>query len=197
MRRILTPGEQLIVRTRRQPRMLVLPAVAFVAVCGAAAFAAGWLSRGRLESLLPWVPPTTRAWLPFVPVALAAWVALGYCLRRVVAWRSVSYVLTSRRVMRRQRGLRRLDREMPLSMVRDVDVRQGVLQGMLGSGTLTLASGHAAQLTLTDVPQVRRFRQFVLDAIEELPAAEWVPIDDDETITDFTDESLPWELRDE
>jgi hypothetical protein len=90
-----------------------------------------------------------------------------------------------------------MDREMPLSMVRDVDVRQGVLQGMLGSGTLTLASGHAAQLTLTDVPQVRRFRQFVLDAIEELPAAEWVPIDDDETITDFTDESLPWELRDE
>jgi uncharacterized membrane protein YdbT with pleckstrin-like domain len=196
MRRILTPGEQLIVTTRRQPRMLVLPAVAFVMVSGAAAFAAGWLSKGRLEAVLPWMPPATRAWLPYVPLALAAWVALGYCLRRLVAWRSVSYVLTSRRVMRRQRGLRREDREMPLTLVRDVDVRQGVLQGMLRSGTLTLASGHSTQLTLTDVPEVRRFRQFVLDAIEKLPTDDWVPGEGEE-ITDFTDESLPWELRDE
>ena len=78
MRRLLDPGEQLIVATRRQPRMLVLPAAVFIVLCGAAGVAAGWLSRGRLEQLVPWLPPSTRAWLPFVPVALAAWVVLAY-----------------------------------------------------------------------------------------------------------------------
>ena len=170
MRRLLDPGEQLIVVTRRQPRMLVLPAVVFIVLCGGAGLAAGWLFRGRLEQLLPWVPVSTRTWLPLVPVALAAWVALAYCARRLIAYRSLVYVLTSRRVLRTERGLRPGGREMPLSMIRDVHVRQGVLQGMLGSGTITLASGHAAKLTLTDVPEVRRFRQFVLEAIEELPA---------------------------
>ena len=170
MRKLLDPGEQLIVATRRQPRMLVLPAAVFIGLCGAAGFAAGWLSRGRLEQLLPWLPASTRTWLPLVPVALAAWIALAYCARRLLAYRSLVYVLTSRRILCTERGLRRGGREMPLSLVRDVHVRQGVLQGMLGSGTITLASGHAAQLTLTDVPEVRRFRQFVLEAIDELPA---------------------------
>ncbi|WP_077489739.1 PH domain-containing protein [Sinomonas mesophila] len=170
MRRLLDPGEQLIVTTRRQPRMLVLPAVVFVLLCGGTGFAAGWLSRGRLEQVLPWVPASTRTWLPFVPVALAAWVALAYCARRLLAHRSLVYALTSRRVVCTERGLRGGGREMPLSMIRDVHVRQGVLQGMLRSGTITLASGQAAQLTLTDVPEVRRFRQLILEAIDELPA---------------------------
>ena len=150
--------------------MLVLPAAVFIVLCGAAGVAAGWLSRGRLEQLVPWLPPSTRAWLPFVPVALAAWAVLAYCAPRLIAYRSLVYVLTSRRVLCTERGLRRGGREMPLSMIRDVHVSQGVLQGMLRSGTITLASGQAAQLTLTDVPEVRRFRQFVLEAIDDLPA---------------------------
>lgn len=196
MRRLLDPGEQLIVATRRQPRMLVLPAVVLVVLCGAAGLAAGWLSRGRLEQVLPWVPASTRTWLPFVPVALAAWVALAYCARRLIAYRSLVYVLTSRRVLCTERGLRRGGREMPLSMIRDVHVRQGVLQGMLRSGTITLASGHAAQLTLTDVPEVRRFRQFVLEAIDELPG-HGAGTGPERGYGAAPADAAPWELRED
>ncbi|GAB2760117.1 PH domain-containing protein [Sinomonas soli] len=196
MRRLLDPGEQLIVRTRRQGRMLVLPALVLILVSGAAAFAAGWLSRGRLEAIVPWLPAGTSSWSPLVPAAAAVWVLIGYCLRELLAWRSVSYVLTSRRVLRRERGLTRSDRGMPLSLVRDVHVSQGFMQGMLRSGTITLTSGQSAQLTLTDVPEVRRFSQFILDAIEELPLQEGQPDPGDE-ITDFSDASLPWELRED
>ena len=196
MRRLLDPGEQLIVRTRRQGRMLVLPALVLVLVSGAAAFAAGWLSRGRLEAIIPWLPPESSSWTPLVPAALAAWVLVAYCLRELLAWRAVSYVLTSRRVLRRERGFSRSDRQIPLSLVRDVNVRQGFMQGMLRSGTITLTSGQSAQLTLTDVPEVRRFSQFILDAIEELPLQGREPDPGDE-ITDFSDASLPWELRED
>ncbi|GAB3274275.1 hypothetical protein GCM10027449_12420 [Sinomonas notoginsengisoli] len=196
MRRILTPGEQLIVTTRRHGRMLVPPAAVLVLASGLGAFAAGWLSRGHLEQAVTWLPSGVRPWLALVPVALAVWVILGYCLRELVAWRSVSYVLTSRRVLRRERGLTRRDREMPLSLVRDVNVRQGFMQGMLRSGTIILSSGQSAQLTLADVPEARRFSEFVLDAIEELPSDDWEADRGDE-ITDFSDASLPWELRED
>lgn len=176
--------------------MLVLPAAVLVVACGAGAFGAGWLSRGHLEQVVPWLPDGSRTWLALVPAALAAWVILAYCLRRLVAWRSVSYVLTSHRVLRRERRLTRWDREMPLSLVRDVNVRQGFVQGMLRSGTITLSSGQSAQLTLTDVPEARRFSQFVLDAIEELPDDEWEPGPGEE-IADFGDAPLPWELRED
>lgn len=174
--------------------MLLLPAVVLIAVSGAGAFAAGWLSRGHLEQAFPWLPPASRLWFALVPAALGVWILLGYCLRELFMWRSVSYVLTSRRVLRRERGLMRHDREMPLSLVREVNVRQGFVQGMFRSGTIILTSGQSAQLTLADVPEARRFSQFVLDAIEELPDDEWGPGDE---ITDFSDESLPWELRED
>lgn len=196
MRKILTPGEQLIVSTRRHGRMLVLPGAVLIAVCGATAFAAGWLSRGHLEQTLTWLPPGSRPWLALVPALLGVWILLGYCLRELVAWRSVMYVLTSQKVLRRERGLTRRDRAMPLSLVRDVNLHQGFMQGMLRSGTITLTSGQSAQLTLTDVPEARRFSQFILDAIEELPDDALWPGPGDE-ITDFGDASLPWELRED
>ncbi|BCT75513.1 hypothetical protein SCMU_13550 [Sinomonas cyclohexanicum] len=196
MRRILTPGEQLIVTTRRHGRMLVLPAVVLIAVCGAGAFAAGWLARGHLEQTFPWLPPGSRQWLALVPALLGVWILLGYCLRELLAWRSVRYVLTSQRVLRRERGLTRRDRAMPLSLVRDVNLHQGFMQGMLRSGTITLTSGQSAQLTLADVPEARRFSEFILDAIEELPDdAPWHGPGDE--ITDLGDASLPWELRED
>lgn len=169
MRRLLVPGEQVIVDTRQHGSVLALPAAVGVLVVGVAAYAAGWLSRGRLEALAPWLPQGLGPWLGLVPAGLAAWVLLSYPLRRLAAWTSLRYVLTSRRVLRRQRGLRRSDRELPLAMVRDVAVHQSVAQSLARSGTITLTTGQAASLRLDDVPDVRSFRQLVLDAIDQLP----------------------------
>jgi membrane protein YdbS with pleckstrin-like domain len=199
MRRLLKPGEQLIVTTRRHSRMLAWPAIVFVLVSGAGAFAAGWLSRGHLEQAVPWLPPASRLWFALVPALLGVWIVLGYCLRELFVWRSVRYILTSRRVLRRERGLTRTDREMPLGLVRDVNVRQGFVQGMFRSGTIILSSGGSVQLTLADVPEARRFREFILEAIEDLPEDEWSQdeMGPGDEITDFSDASLPWELRED
>lgn len=175
MRKLLAPGEQVIVDTRRHGSMLVLPAATAVAVSGIAAFAAGWLNRGRLDTLVPWLPWGTGPWLSLVPTVLGVWILFVYPVRRLVAWSSLHYVLTSRRVLRRQRGFRRHDRELPLAMVRDVAVTQSFLQSFAHSGSITLTTGQAASLRLDDVPDVRSFRQLVLDAIDELPAEEGFP----------------------
>ncbi|MEA5454704.1 PH domain-containing protein [Sinomonas sp. JGH33] len=179
MRKLLVPGEQVIVDTRRHGSVLVLPALVAVLVCGGVAFAAGWLTRGRLDALLPWLPPGTGPWLALAPTALGAWIVVAYPLRRLIAWGRLRYTLTSQRVLRRERGLRRSERELPLAMVRDVAVHQSVLQSLARSGTITLTTGQAASLRLDDVPEVRSFRQLVLDAIDELPAGVGFPGADD------------------
>lgn len=169
MRRLLTPGEQVIVDTRRHGSLLALPAVVAVLICGAAAFAAGWLTRGHLDAVLPWIPEGSGPWLALAPALLGAWMMITYPLRRLVAWTALRYTLTSRRVLRRQRGFRRSERELPLAMVRDVAIQQTILQSFVHSGSITLTTGQAASLRLDDVPEVRSFRQLVLDAIDELP----------------------------
>ncbi|NUP74473.1 MAG: PH domain-containing protein [Sinomonas sp.] len=202
MRKLLVPGEQVIVETRRHGSVLLTPALVAVVVCGAAAFAAGWLARGRLEPLVPWVPRGIGPWLALAPAALAAWTLAVYPLRRFAAWTSLRYVLTSRRVLRRQGGLRRTDRELPLAMVRDVAVRQSVAQSLARSGTITLSTGQAASLRLDDVPDVRSFRQLVLDAIDELPPDQGSPGTYDGGLPaprgaapGFHDVPRAWELR--
>ncbi|WP_336852909.1 PH domain-containing protein [Sinomonas albida] len=202
MRRLLVPGEQVIVDTRRHGSVLVVPAAVGVLVVGAAAFAAGWLYRGRLEGVVPWFPGGLGPWLALVPAALGLWLLARYPLHRLVGWASLHYVLTSHRVLRRERGLRRSDRELPLAMVRDVAVRQSVVQSLARSGTITLTTGQAASLRLDDVPEVRSFRQLVLDAIDELPPGPDFPGADDGGLpgplggAGFSDAPRPSELRD-
>ncbi|MDQ4502837.1 PH domain-containing protein [Sinomonas sp. ASV322] len=195
MRRLLVPGEQVIVDTRRHASVLALPMLVTVLVCGGVAFAAGWLARGRLDALVPWLPAGTGPWLALVPTALGAWILVAYPLRRLIRWGALRYTLTSRRVLRRARGLRRSDRELPLAMVRDVAVHQSVFQSLARSGTITLSTGQAASLRLDDVPEVRSFRQLVLDAIDELPADGGFPATDDGAWsgTGGTPPRDPWE----
>ena len=53
MRKELLPGEQVIVMTRPQPRMLFVPAVMFVLMPALAAFASAWIIRGGLSGMVP------------------------------------------------------------------------------------------------------------------------------------------------
>ncbi|WP_197061980.1 PH domain-containing protein [Sinomonas humi] len=188
----------MIVDTRRHGSLLVFPAVATVLICGLAAFAAGWLSRGRLDAVLPWVPEGSGPWLALAPAVLAAWMVVAYPVRRLLAWGALRYTLTSRRILRRQRGFRRSERELPLAMVSDVAVHQTILQSLVHSGSITLTTGQAASLRLDDVPEVRSFRQLVLDAIDELPPDQGFADDGGLPRLDGRagcPDAPPWELR--
>ncbi|UVJ40782.1 PH domain-containing protein [Arthrobacter sp. CJ23] len=193
MRRDLLPGEQVIVETRQQARMLVLPALAFILLPALAAYACAWIVRGGPQRLLPAV--VTGAWTPWllgVCLAIAAVVLSGYSLRRALKWRSIRYTLTSRRIIARFGMLRRGDWQVSLAAVRSVGVRQGLLQRMLRSGNISLDTGHPGETVLKDVPEVRKFRSFILDAMDDLPDGEIFEAD---VLTDFSDDALPWELR--
>ncbi|UZX02430.1 PH domain-containing protein [Arthrobacter sp. CDRTa11] len=192
MRKDLVPGEQVIVTTRPQPRQLAGPAAAFIAAPAAAAFASAWISRGEATRLVPGISAEWSPWLVTGCVLAAAWIWLGYCLPRFLRWQATRYTLTSRRIVARYGMLRRRDQQVNLAAVRDVTLRQSVLQRILRSGNIFLETGYHGSIAIQDVPEAARFRDFVLDAIDGLPrdGEPWM----DETLDD-TGRVLPWELR--
>jgi membrane protein YdbS with pleckstrin-like domain len=102
-------------------------------------------------------------------VVAAAAVWLGYCLPRLVRWHSTRYTLTSQRMVARYGLLNRRDQQVNLASVRNLMVHESLLQRLVRSGNISLETGYQGVVTFRDVPEVARFRDFILDAIGELP----------------------------
>jgi len=190
MRKELIPGEQVITITRKQARSLFFPVLVFIAVPAAAGFACAWIVRENPQRLAPFITAAWTPWLLGTVILLAVWSLAAYSFKRVLRWRSVKYILTSRRVLARNGMFRRNDWQVSLVAIRNVGVRQSMLQRTLRSGNISLDTGHSGVAVLADVPEVARFRGFILDAMDELPQGE---VFEGEVLKDF--EELPWELK--
>jgi membrane protein YdbS with pleckstrin-like domain len=169
MRRSLVPGEQVIVTTRPQPRKLAGAAAAFVLAPALAAFASAWIIRGGAARVVPALGRQWTSWLVACCVLAAAAVWLGYCLPRLLRWQGTRYTLTSQRMVARYGVLNRRDQQVNLVSVRNLTVHESLLQRLVRSGNISLETGHQGVVTFPDVPEVARFRDFILDAIGELP----------------------------
>jgi len=190
MRKELLPGEQVIAVTRQQGRSLFLPVLAFIVVPAVAAYACAWVVKGNAQRLAPFITVEWTPWLMGAAMVLAAWLLLAYSFKRVLHWRSVRYILTSRRILAKYGMFRRNDWQVSLMAVRNVGVHQTLVQRALHSGNISLDTGHSGVAVLNDVPLVGKFRGFILDAMDELPKGE---VFEGEVLRDI--DELPWELR--
>ncbi|MDQ0757091.1 PH domain-containing protein [Arthrobacter sp. B3I4] len=191
MRKELFPGEQVIVVTRPQPRTLIVPALLFIVVAALTAYACAWIIKGGPAKVVPLVTPDWTPWMIGASLALAAWILVGYCLPKVVTWHASRYTLTSRRLVARYGMLRRRDQQVPLAAVRNVFIEQTLLQRSLRSGNISLDTGYPPGTVIPDVPEVMTFRNFILDAIDDLPEGELIEADD----TMPNSNEWPWEMR--
>ncbi|MBT8160028.1 MULTISPECIES: PH domain-containing protein [Arthrobacter] len=195
MRKQLLPGEQVIVVTRQQPRMLFGPVLAVILVPAIAGFACAWIVKGGPGKLLPVISGDWTQGLVAGCLAIAGIVLLVYSLPRFIRWRGVQYVLTSRRIVARFGMLRRRDWQLPLASVRGVGIKQSMIQRVLRSGNISLDTGHSGDAILADVPEAGLFRSFVLEAMAELPASAG-PVDDGQFGGfDGPGWAVPWGVR--
>ena len=169
MRKGLVPGEQVIVTTRPQPRRLAGAAAAFVLAPALAAFASAWIIRGGAARLLPAAGTGATSWLVAGCILVAAAVWLGYCLPKLLRWQGTRYTLTSRRMVARYGLVNRREQQVDLASVRNLAVHETLLQRLVRSGNISLETGYQGVVVFRDVPEVARFRDFILDAIGELP----------------------------
>ena len=140
--------EVVLLRVRRHGRRLLLPVVALLAVAAAAGY---------------WVGALPEPWMNLLAGVGAAASALLLGVFPVLAWLAHRTTVTSRRVILRHGFFVRHRSEVPLARLREVRLRRGPLQRLVGAGDIDLFSG-ADRVRLDDVPAAER----VADALQEL-----------------------------
>jgi len=122
-RRLLIPDEQLVLDLRPHPIALVMPAA--VTIVGFVA--ATWLSAKTDVADWLW-------WVLFLIVLVL------YPVPKLIAWLTSNFAVTSDRVIHRQGFIAKRSMEIPLEAINDVRFEQGILDRMVGAGTLVISS---------------------------------------------------------
>jgi uncharacterized membrane protein YdbT with pleckstrin-like domain len=143
--KLLTDGETVVVDTRTHPKALILPFVILVVLLAAAIFLDRKTGNGTV-SLGEWV----------VALLVFGW----FVLRPFLDWLTSTYTITTKRLITREGLIARRGHDIPLFRISDVAYDQGVLDRMLGCGTLVIsdASTHGS-VRLHDIPHVEQVQR--------------------------------------
>ena len=138
--KLLNDGETVVISTRTHPKALLVPVLALVVLLAIGV---------AVQTVLDQHVVTLVAW---VLVALGV---VWYVLRPFLVWASASYTFTDRRLITRTGVLTRRGHDIPLSRISDVASELGLVDRMLGCGTLIIsdASTHGS-VRLPDIPHV-------------------------------------------
>lgn len=143
LRKLLNHDESVLVSTRTHAKAMLGPAVFLILIAGLAGFLSA-LPTGTTRTVLQWV-----IWAgALVLIALLV-------VRPFLAWLTVSYTVTDRSLITRSGILNRRVHDIPLARIGDVSYERGILDRMLGCGTLVVSDGSEhGRVELHDVPQV-------------------------------------------
>ena len=138
--KLLNDGETVVISTRTHPKALLVPVLALVVLL-AVGVAIQTMVDQHVVTLVAWV--------------LVAVGVVWYVLRPFLVWASASYTFTDRRLITRTGVLTRRGHDIPLSRISDVASELGLVDRMLGCGTLIIsdASTHGS-VRLPDIPHV-------------------------------------------
>lgn len=152
--KLLTDGESVVVDTRTHPKAIILPAIVLVVSLAAAIYLDRKIGNG-VASLVVWV----------LALIVIAW----WSVRPFLSWLTATYTVTNRRLITREGLVARRGHDIPLMRISDVAFDQGILDRMLGCGTLVIsdASTHGS-VRLHDIPEVESVQRTLLDLLGNL-----------------------------
>lgn len=149
----LGTGEQVILVTRTHAKALILPILVFLLVC---------LATGAAIAVLPATWPSWSVWIVVgLALVLAGWGSFLPFLR----WWTSTFTLTNRRIVMEHGILTKVGHDLPLVRVNNVEYERGLVDRMLGCGTLTLTTAADEPLVLTDIPDITRVHQTMTDLL--------------------------------
>lgn len=165
----LVPGETAVIIVHPHWKVLVKPFALAVLIIAVVLVALVMIPFGKAA-------PVAALALGAVAIVGVMWSLMLPLLR----WRTTTYELTSRRLRVRTGILARQGKDIPLSRVSDVSFETGILDRILGSGTLVVESpGEHGQLRLTEIPQVEHLQSTLFQLVEEERVRATQPEDDD------------------
>lgn len=155
----LGTGEAVLIHTRTHWKAL-LGAIVWL-VLGIVAFVLllTLLPDGNVENVVRWV-----GWAVIL-VALV-WFAVVPLIR----WLSSSYTITTHRILSRSGIFRQTGRNIPLRRVSGVSFEKGVIDRIVGCGTLLIeSSAETSNVVFNDVPNVENVQRVLTDLITTGP----------------------------
>jgi uncharacterized membrane protein YdbT with pleckstrin-like domain len=127
--RLLVEGEELVFDLRPHLIALVMPAIATVAT---------------LAVLIVLYETFDEPVLDMVVGIAGTLFLLAYPVRKVVDWLTSHFVVTSDRIIHRRGFIAKYSMEVPLEAINDVRFEQGVIDRVIGAGTLVVQSASEA-----------------------------------------------------
>jgi uncharacterized membrane protein YdbT with pleckstrin-like domain len=151
--KLLTDDESVVVDTRTHPKALIVPGVVLVITLALAIFLDRLVDNG-VVSLLVWI---------LALVVIAWWV-----LRPFLDWLTSTYTITTKRLITREGILARKGHDIPLMRISDVAYDMGIVDRMLGCGTLVIsdASTHGS-VRLPDIPRVEDVQRRITELLDD------------------------------
>ncbi len=152
--KLLNPGENIVVSTRTHPKALLVPLFALVVLL-AIGVAFQMLVDNSTARLVVW------ALMAIGILWLTVWPTLD--------WLMASYTITNRRLITRHGIITRKGHDIPLTRISDVAYELGLIDRMLGCGTLVIsdASTHG-QVLLPDIPRVEETQRRLNELLHEV-----------------------------
>lgn len=140
--KLLNEGESVVISTRTHAKALILPALVLLVVAGLAGYLTSVTDSG-VAHLITWI----------VAAALLLWFTVWPFLN----WLTSTYTVTTRRLITRHGILTRTGHDIPLNRISDVSYERGVVDRMLGCGTLIISdASDKGRVQLPDVPHVEQ-----------------------------------------
>ena len=141
-KKLLNEGESIVFSTRTHVKALLLPALILILVAGAAGYALGQVDNNVLQ---------------YVIAGVAVLIILVYTVWPFLKWMTATYTVTNRRLTTHTGVVSRTGHDIPLSRISDVSYEKGLLDRMLGCGTLIVSdASEKGRVELPDVPQVEK-----------------------------------------
>ncbi|NNG40979.1 PH domain-containing protein [Flexivirga sp. ID2601S] len=142
----LARGEQIDMELRTHIKAILLPLLLGLLIIVAAFAASFWISS---QGWSDWA--TLAVWI------VALLLLLAFVVVPILRWRTTIYVLTNRRLITRRGILSKSGRDIPLYRINDVSYEKGLLDRLLGCGTLIISdASEQAGVRLHDVPRVEQ-----------------------------------------
>lgn len=156
---LLNDGESVVIDTRTHVKALLLPLLALVVILAVASLASRTTSSFGSGS-------DVVSGLILVGAGVAI---IGLVVVPFLEWYVANYTITDRRLITRSGILTRRGHDIPLARISDVAYEHGVIDRLLGCGTLVVSDASTrGSVKLPDIPRVEETHRQIVKLLHDL-----------------------------